>query len=660
MTHDKPAHGSPEKGAIFSLALVFFALCTWASCARWANFEYRTFDLAYYAQALWQLIHGRFEVSVAGVPLLGNHVEPIVLLIAPLFLLIRHPLVLVVVQNIALASMGPVAFNIGQQLGLSRKDALLLAGAILLTPATGYIALHEFHPEALAAPFLLLLLQARLRQSLRAHWGWLLALLACKENMALLVVAYCAVHIVLERKRPMAELRAWYFWPMALSLLWFLVCAKLITPALNSGSIDYLALYDRLGASAGDILLKAITQPQRILGALFQSLAHGNLLWALLLPFLVLPLIRPRWLLIATPILLQHLLSWRSSEWTIYFHYAAPLLPLFWIALAEAVAGMDRWTPVPAPIRRSLPSLVIVAAVAAQILLGPAGGIAVTTNNWFSGKQDRARKRAFVSKIPPDASALAPLPYLSHLAMREKLYSLHYVLKGLKTLSRSTYDPPPPTDFVLIDYDDSATFDAVAGYYHPAMKTVDGRVIPSSDQLLHEFLQRSSWTVSSSDGLTLLRQDKAPSELPPSGPSPGVIAVMGTGVILASITKSSDELAEPGLEIKMSWNFQSPRAVFPWMFLKLTSRDRQNEIIISRGLCAPEATSGPYLENWHVAFSDRIPKGEYGAEALFVDNAKRVWAAKSGQPQPQAALLSPPVPLGEFRVAPGKSQPSQN
>ena len=90
--------------------------------------------------------------------------------------------------------------------------------------------------------------------------------------------------------------------------------------------------------------------------------------------------------------------------------------------------------------------------------------------------------------------------------MREKLYSLHYVLKGLKTLSRSTYEPPAPTDFVLIDYDDSATFDPEAGYYHPAMKTVDGRVIPSSERLLHEFLKRSSWSTNSTNELTLLRQ----------------------------------------------------------------------------------------------------------------------------------------------------------
>jgi uncharacterized membrane protein len=648
----------PGKGPIFSLALVFFAVSTWASYARWANFEYRTFDLAYYVQALWQLIHGRFQVSVEGVPLLGNHVEPIVFLIAPLFLLFRHPLVFVLVQNAALASMGPVAFSIGQRLGLDRRTALLLAGAVLITPATSYIALHEFHPEAFTAPLLLLMLHARLRCSLRAHWGWLLAVLACKENMALLIAAYCAVHVVLERKRPLAELRAWYLWPMALSVLWFLVCVKLITPALNSGSIDYLALYDRLGASAGDILLKLITQPQRIFGALFQSISHGNLLWALLLPFLGVPLVRPRWLLIAAPILLQHLLSWRSSEWTIYFHYAAPLLPLFWIALAEGTAGIDRWMPVPVPIQRSLPFLIIAACVVAQIFLGPARDIAATTTNWFRGEQTRARKRAFITQIPPGASVLAPLPYLSHLAMRENLYSLHYVLKGLKTLSRSTYSPPPPTDFVLIDYGDSATFDAVAGYYHPAMRTTDGRVIPSSDRLLHEFLQRCSWTVRTSDGLTLLRQGKPAQTLPPSSLSSGGTVEMGAGTALTGITKSADELTEQGLEIKVSWNFQEPRDVFPWMFLKLTPRDRRNWIIISRGLCAPEATDGPYQENWRITPSKQIPEGDYGVEVFFVDNAKRVWAAKSGQPDAQAPLFS--VSLGELRVAPGKSKPSGN
>src|SRR5438132_2383436 len=109
--------------------------------------------------------------------------------------------------------------------------------------------------------------------------------------------------------------------------------------------------------------------------------------------------------------------------------------------------------------------------------------------DWSARRADRLRKNAFISPIPSQASVVAPLPYLSHLAMREKLYSLHYILKGLKTLSRASYQPPPPTDFVLVDYLDSATFDPRAGYYHPTMKTADGRIIPSSDRLLHEFLK---------------------------------------------------------------------------------------------------------------------------------------------------------------------------
>jgi len=211
----------PGPVIIAVLALSFFGLCTWVSYARWANFEYRTFDLAYYVQAVWQLIHGRFEVSVEHVPLLGNHVEPIVFLFAPLFALFRHPLLFVVVQNAALATMGPVGYAIARQLGFDQKRSCLLGAILLLTPATAYVALHEFHPEALSAPFLLLMLQARLAKSVARHWLWFVAVLACKENMALLLGAYCVVLLIIERKRPLPELRQWYLWPLALAVVWF-------------------------------------------------------------------------------------------------------------------------------------------------------------------------------------------------------------------------------------------------------------------------------------------------------------------------------------------------------------------------------------------------------------------------------------------------------
>jgi hypothetical protein len=441
---------------------------------------------------------------------------------------------------------------------------------------------------------------------------------------------------------------------MGLALIWFLLCAYVITPALNSGNIDYVALYDQLGTSPGNIMRNAIVQPQLIGRALLRSLTHGNLVWGLLLPFLCLPLLRPRWIVIAAPILLQHLLSWRSSEWMIYFHYAAPLLPLFWIASVEAIAVSRQWRHLPSFVSRAAAWLVIVGCVTAQIWLGLVSRIGITTADWFEAGQERARKNAFIAQIPPASSVVAPLPYLSHLAMREKLYSLHYILKGLKTLSRSSYEPPSATDFVLIDYRDSATFDPGAGFYHPAMKTVEDRIVPSSDRLLHNFLKRAVWTADEQDELTLLRNlgnGKAPvgeqSSLPDD--EPVVLSIDGTRLISIATTGNVVSRSRP-LEVQLRWKFQGERNVFPWMLLRLLGDEKAKGALFVKGLCTPEATEGIYTETWRVVTAERLLPGNYALEALFVDNSKRAWFETSGSGGGGSTLLSAPVSLGLIKV----------
>lgn len=649
---------------ILAWAAAFFAVTTWTSYARWVSFEYRTFDLAYYVQAVWQFIHGRFEVSVLHAPLLGNHVEPIVFLFAPLFALVRHPMLFVVVQNGALAAMAPIGYQIARRLGFDDLRAVLLGAILLVTPATGYVALHEFHPEALTAPFLLLLWHARLTRSLWRHWIWFMAVLACKENMALLLAAYGAVNLVLERRRGWPELRRWYFWPMALAILWFALCSKVITPAFNSGSIDYLTLYDRLGASGFEILRNAVTRPQLIGHALFQSLTQGNLLWALLFPFLGLPLLRPRWLIISAPILLQHLLSWRSSEWTVYFHYAAPLLPLFWMATVETLAKPNTTAGVPPDVAQDresaapsapgeqnfrltwMPVLLLFSCIIAQAWVGPAAAIGRETADWSSHRGDRLRKAAFLREIPAAASVVAPLPYLSHLALREKLYSLHFILKGLKTLSHASYEPPPPTDYVFIDYGDDATFDAAAGYYHPAMQTKDGRVILSSEQLFHDFLKQAKWQPNERDELCLLRKraDSAPPEpLPLTDP---LIRFSDDSQLLGLAASTKMATGGPIHQIDLSWNLAQDRTVFPWMLLRL-SRNGRVAATLTKGLCLPEGNGGGTIEVWQIAPWRGVPAGTYSVEAIFLDNAKRAWLRANGRPDSDSStLLSPPVSLG--------------
>jgi hypothetical protein len=356
-----------------------------------------------------------------------------------------------------------------------------------------------------------------------------------------------------------------------------------------------------------------------------------------------------------TPILLQHLLSWRSSEWMIYFHYAAPLLPLFWIASVEAIAASDRWKHIPSFVSRAIAWLVIVGCVVAQIWLGPVSRIIATTADWVGGTQERARKDAFIARIPPTSSVVAPLPYLSHLAMREKLYSLHYILKGLKTLSRSSYQPPSSTDFVLIDYSDSATFDPGAGFYHPTMKTVDGRIIPSSDRLLHDFLEKAAWTADEQDELTLLRNvrsRRAPVTAEQSSAAddePGAFTIGASRLLSIGTTVQVVSRSRP-LDVHLRWKFQGERDVFPWMLLRLSRDEKVTVALLVKGLCAPEATEGIYTENWRVVTTERLLPGDYSLEALFVDNSKRAWFETTGGGGGESTLLSAPVSLGHIKV----------
>ena len=648
---DSTDHRRPNESRVasYALAAIFFAVCTWTSYARWAGFEYHTFDLAYYVQGIWQLIHGRFNVTVVNVPLLGNHVEPIVLLFAPLFLVFRHPMLFVVMQNAALAAMAPIGCAIARRLGFEIKTAFVLSCALLIAPAAGFIALHEFHPEALTAPFILLMLHAKLSGSVRRHWLWFIVVLACKENMAPLLVAYCLVQCVLQRRRSLNELRTWYLWPMAVAIVWFLLCTRVITPALNPDSIDYLGLYNRLGGSLGEILRNMIVRPHLFVSALFGALTHGNLVWGLLVPFLCLPLLRPRWLIISTPILLQHLLSWRVSEWNIYFHYAAPLLPLFWIALVEALVLLKNQSLVSPPFFRALPWTIVAACFVAQIWLGPAADIFSTTTSWFKNRSDRARKIAFLEKIPAQASVVAPFPYLAHLAMREKLYSLHHILKGLNTLSRKPFDPPAPTDFVLIDYLDSATFDAGAGFYHPTMRTTDGQIVPSSDRLLHDFLRKSSRKPENRDELALYQKVSAPVQSAGSA-SNNIIFQIGEHTELLSISKAeASPNSAQSTVISLTWNFRGERDVFPWMLLRLTS-GKVVRGTLTKGLCAPEAANGIVNETWQIS-GEHLAEGDYYAEAIFIDNTKRAWFGATGGGGAEATQLTTPIPLGRIHIS---------
>lgn len=627
MFHDR----LPPPRSLWIAALIFCAVVIADSWFRWATFQYTTFDLAFYAQGLWLAGKGIWHVSLLDVPLMGNHQDPIVFLALPFYKIWSHPMLLVVLQTLLLATMPFTAWRIARRLEFGPKAAMWLALATLLAPATGFVALHEFHPEALTAPLMLLIFEARMMRRPGLFWLWLILTLACKESMGLFLAWIFAVQWFIERGRDHErEWRLkWSIVPGCVSFGWFLVCILAVGPALNGGRVDFLELYSHLGNSGGGIIAGFFTHPGKAIKALWQGLTGGNLALGTLLPFLLLPLLRLRWLVMAAPIFLQHLLSWRSSEWSIHFHYAAPLLPLLWLGVAEAAAALY-W-------RDLLAGWVAVACAACQLFFGPIRSVWGTVKtssdkNWASGW-----KSEMLALVNPGDSVTAGVPYLAHLAHRERLYSLHHVLKGLNTLSRSEFKPPAPTDTVIVDSADHATFDAAAGYFHPQMRMADGRIIPASDTLLHRFMRGAEWRVFSRNELAVFTRG-AQSPQPPQGEG----RRLDDFHALVSC-EPMPPLASDKMLFRLTWNLKAGRTSLLSAELNLHDESGRR-FVIRKGLIAPGVESGQFTEAWPVRPPPSLPPGKYRGFLLVTET----FPAPTRQEKPGFAGAR--FDLGEFEL----------
>jgi uncharacterized membrane protein len=600
----------PKPRSLWVVTLIFGIVVIADSWFRWSTFQYRTFDLAFYVHTFWLTLHGQAHSTILDVSLMGNHAEPICYLLLPFFWIWKHPMVLVVLQTLIVMTMPFTGYRIARRLEFERRGALWLGLATLIAPATGFMALHEFHPETLAAPLLLLMLEARLAQRPGTFWVWFLLALACKENVALLLAWLCAVHYILERNRGREWQMLFNVIPGVVAAAWLAMYVFWLGPMWNGGKVDYNELYSHVGGVSG-----VFKSPGTTVSSAWNAVVEGNLVWGLLLPFVLLPLLRPRWLIIAAPIFAQHLLSNRPSEWTIYFHYAAPLLPLMWFAAAESCARLF-WRDVMA-------GWILFASAACQLWLGPARVVARNVMQIPAAREFAAIRHEFLDSIPDNASVVAGLPYLSHLAQRERVYSLHHILKGLKTLSRERYVHPEGADIVLVDVGDGATFDRESGYYHPLMKTKDGTIVDESEVLLEKFLSPHSWRSISRNEVTMLLRDSAV----PRKPATGAGEPLDGKHRLLSTQFAPPPAGDLAL-ILLTMEIQGDRTLLPWATLYLQSEN--SLYAIAKGpLGLGQGKNVLVNESWAIRRPRGLPEGKYQTLLLFHDNHESQFPEKS-------------------------------
>jgi uncharacterized membrane protein len=305
-------------------------------------------DLGQIDQAIWNSSRGRlleFSKDERQSIRLTDHVEPIFVLISPLFWLWDDVRALLALQAVFVAAGAWPLYALARRKG-SPNLALALAVAWLLAPPLQSALLTDFHAIPLAVPFILWAFWAVEAR----RWGQfavaVLLLTVVKEEAALLAAGLGLWALwVAGRRRLRAEDgdRADRGWLIGLILAlvafaWFLLATFVIIPAYAAGvyGIDasiYFHRYGALGDSLTDILRNLVLRPGLVANILLEP-ARLRYLLGLFAAFGFLGLAGLDAIVLCLPLLLANLLSAYPAQYYGEFHYTAPLLPYFAVGAA--------------------------------------------------------------------------------------------------------------------------------------------------------------------------------------------------------------------------------------------------------------------------------------------------------------------------------------
>ena len=387
------------------------------------NFGLARFDLGNMVQAIWSTAHGHPLEMTNGstgeqIVRLGTHVDPILVLLTPVWIAWPSPLSLAYVQ-IAAVALGalPVFWLARRHLG-SEKLACLLALAYLAYPWVAWSAESAIHPVTLAIPLFLYAIWFLDSDRLWA-FGPFAVLAALTGEVMGLSVAALGLWYALARGRRRAGLAIF-----VLALCWSVFAVYVVVHAFSGGSSVYYGFYDQIGGSPAGILRTAFTDPGAIASTLLAGHVIAFVLW-LAVPLAGLFLLSPWLAAVALPAFFVAGLSDFRSMTDPRYHEIAGLVPFL---VAATVLGIGRIRPG----RKGFAAVVVlVLSVELGLVVGPWARVVGkapfgTFHSTGPGRSVAALTEA-VSLVPPDAPVSASNDAGAHLSARRYYYAVPVV-----------------------------------------------------------------------------------------------------------------------------------------------------------------------------------------------------------------------------------------
>ncbi len=392
-------------------------------------FNTRTYDFGRFAQAIWNVLEGRFLFTTIDYhSILGNHFSPYMALLSPLLLIWPDERLLLIIQVISVSIAGILLSFI-----LYRRYPRLVPFFLLafyLNPAIHSLTLFEFRRVVLIMPFLALALLALSRDQKNLMAAALMVALLGKEDIGLFV-AGVALYLLLVKR----DIK-WGLGLMLLGLGWSIVVSIWIIPSFRTPGSEYPQLYyfSYLGSSYSEIIATLRQDPFILLR---QVLTWDRLaaLGRILLPLgIFLPFLAAEWLIIALPSLALLMLSGDSEIYGLLKWYPTTILPVLFAAVAVGTARAE-------PRRaRNYMVWLLITTVLGYFLFSPLPGGRNYESELYKVTEHDRKGLEMVENIPLEASVATSPHYVPHLALREDVYHYPWIKIGLDNIDYLLFD----------------------------------------------------------------------------------------------------------------------------------------------------------------------------------------------------------------------------
>jgi uncharacterized membrane protein len=321
------------------IALAVFAAYTTISLSRYFRLAPGSWDLGIFTEYVRQLAHLRAPVvnlHGSGFNLLGDHFQPIVGLIAPVFLLFPSAATLLVVQALLTAvSVIPVSRAAAARLGTGAGR--MIGAAYGFSWGFQQMIDFDFHEIAFAVPLLACSLSALSRGKVRAAAVWALPLVFVKEDQGFTVAAIGILIVVMSLGRARADspdraalrcgalLTIW-------GLAWSFLAIAVIIPHFNP-------LHQYPYWADGGVLSPGGAHPTA--PSVLAQLGHSYLpklrtTLLILVPVAFLALGSPL-TLVAVPSLALRFVSTNTAYWGAGYHYNATVMPIVFLGAIDTL-----------------------------------------------------------------------------------------------------------------------------------------------------------------------------------------------------------------------------------------------------------------------------------------------------------------------------------